>query len=122
MKKGFVILVVLLLGSCTTIPNRYLEDPSVSKNGGYIIEDENNAGFYLDVFYKSYSFAPNPDDNIQDAIDYFKKIASNKAKDRAKSLKLIKKSQLEINTTRNSIDGYYSIYVSGKVEYGPDNH
>lgn len=117
MKSIAFIFLSLALSACTSIPNRYIQDESISSNGGYIIEDQDNSGIYLDVYYQSYSFAPRQDDDIQEAIAYFKELATKLAKAKGHSVKPIRRSQLKIDATRNIVDSHYSIYISGKAEY-----
>lgn len=54
---------------------RLTPNPDLSPNGGYVVESEDGDGFTLEVFYKSYSFFPNPDASIQEAKDYFVQVA-----------------------------------------------
>lgn len=110
-------LIVLLASSCTTIPARFTNDAQLSPNGGYVVEAEDSGGLYLEVFYKSYSFFPDPDDNIQEAKSYFVTVAQELARQRGKAIEPIIRSQLKTNATRNIIDAFYSIYVSGRVNY-----
>ena len=120
MKNATVILcalTMLLISSCTTVPARFKQNPQISPHGGYVIEAEDTAGFYLEVFYKSYSFLPNPDDNIQEAKSFFVRVAQDLARDRGRTIEPILTSQLKSDTTRNILDGYYAIYVSGRVNY-----
>ena len=102
---------------CTTIPSRFQNYPQISPNGGYIIESEDENGFSLEIFYKSFSFTPSPDDNIQDAKNFFIRIAQDFASKRKHSIKPIIASQLKTSFSRNIIDGMYAIYISGKVYY-----
>jgi hypothetical protein len=122
MKRGRLILIVLailLTHSCTTVPTRFKQNPQISPHGGYVIESEDAEGFYLEVFYKSYSFLPNPDDNIQEAKSFFVRVAQDLARERGKALAPTLTSQLKTNATRNILDGYYAVYVSGRVKYAP---
>jgi hypothetical protein len=112
-----VMLLSLAITGCTTVPKRFTQDPKLSDHGGYIIEAEDSAGFQLEIFYKSYSFMPNPDDNIQEAKSFFVTVAQELARRRGKAIQPILMSALQTNSTRNIMDGNYSIYVSGKVEY-----
>ena len=111
------ILLVLSITGCTTVPKRFTQDSQLSNHGGYVIEAEDSDGFQLEIFYKSYSFMPNPDDNIQEAKSFFVTVAQELARRRGKAIEPILMSALQTNSTRNIMDGNYSIYVSGKVEY-----
>ena len=91
--------------------------PGVAGNGGFVVEAESNTGFNLETFYKSYSFVPNPDDNIQDAKEYFTKVAKKLSEQRGKEMKPVLKSQLRTNSSRNVIDSNYAIYVTGFVAF-----
>lgn len=117
-KNIFLILFFsLFCCACTTVPSRFTKTPDISKDGGYFVEYEDNTGFFLETFFKSYSFVPNADDNIQEAKTYFVKVAQMISEDKNKPIKPILKSQLRADSTRNILDGYYAINVSGKVEY-----
>ena len=111
-------LTMFFLNSCTTVPARFKQNPH-SPHGGYVIESEDAEGFYLEVFYKSYSFFPNPDDNIQEAKSFFVRVAQDLAHKRDKLIEPILTSQLKTNSSRNIMDGFYAIYVSGRVKYAP---
>ena len=118
-RKAYVaaFCLLLLITSCTTIPERFKQNPQFSTDGGYVVESEDSEGFNLEIFYKSYSFFPNPDDNIQDARNFFIRIAQDWARERGKAIMPILTSQLTTNATRNIMDGYYAIYVSGRINY-----
>lgn len=121
MEKIGLILIALVTifvtTSCTTVPSRFKLRPQISPHGGYVIESEDKEGFYLEVFYKSYSFFPNPDDNIQEAKSFFVRVAQDLAQKRNQAIDPIITSQLMTNSTRNIMDGFYAIYVSGRVKY-----
>lgn len=106
-----------IITGCTTVPPRFNQVPSESANTGYVIELEDSNGFHLETFLKSYSFFPNPDDNIQEAKQSFIRIAQFLAEERGRKSKPIIPSMLQANATRNIVDGNYSIYVSGRVDY-----
>jgi len=112
-----LIFAVLILTGCTSVPDRYVKEPSISEDGGYIVEAEDDDGFHLDTFFKSYSFAPSPDDNILEAIKYFKDVATKIASKKDREISPIRRSELTVDSTRNVIDANYSIYVSGRVDY-----
>ena len=117
--RTLILFAALSMGACTTVPSRFTPTPELSSNGGYSIEAEDTKGFYLETFYKSYSFVPNADDNIQEAKGYFIEVANYLARERSKTIKPIIKSQLRADSTRNIIDGYYAINVSGRVDFEP---
>lgn len=119
MNLILIVLATLLATSCTTVPVRFKQNPQISPHGGYVIESEDAEGFYLEVFYKSYSFFPNPDDNIQEAKSFFVRVAQDLAHKRDKLIEPILTSQLKTNSSRNIMDGFYAIYVSGRVKYAP---
>ena len=116
---GFVIVMAFIIGACTTVPTRFTQTPEISPYGGYFIEAEDANGFYMEIFYKSYSFLPIADDNIQEAKEYFIEIAYHLANERKKIIKPILKSQLRTESTRNIVDGYYAINVFGRVDFKP---
>jgi len=121
IKTATIATAILLITGCTTVPKRFHQNKGISANGGYLIEQADATGFYLETFYKSYSFMPSPDDNIQVAKDYFAKIAHTIAANKQKRIKPILKSQLKSSATRNILDGVYSIYTSGRVNYTNTN-
>lgn len=118
MKKLFAIgVLAFLLASCTTIPARFNQNPQISENGGYVVSAETEKGFQLEAFYKSYSFTPSPDDNIQEAKNYFIATANEQSMLRKKKIQPIQASTLAANATRNMIDGVFSIYITAPVLY-----
>jgi len=112
-----ITLSTLAMGACTTIPARFIKAPEISEDAGYFIEAEDAEGFFLEVYYESNSFFPNPDNNIQGTRSYYVTIAQMIAQKRSKAIEPIVKSQLVTNTTRNEISGVYTSYVSGRVKY-----
>jgi putative SOS response-associated peptidase YedK len=109
--------VVLLLGACTTVPGRFTQDPSISDKGGYRVENETAQSFTLEVFYVAYSFFPNPDPAVQEARDYFIRVASEFAKKKGKKIVRPTTADLNASPTRNTVSGQYAVYVTGKVTY-----
>ena len=117
LRLSAVALMALMVAGCTTVPQRFTQNPQLSQKGGYLIEAEDVAGFQLELFYKSFSFFPKPDDSIQDARNFFVRIAQDVARNRGRAVKPILFSALQTNSTRNIIDGFYAVYISGRVEY-----
>ena len=112
-----IIVITLFLSSCTMVPERFNQAQYLSPNGGYVVESEDTNGFNLEIFFKSYSFVPNPDDNIQEAKSFFIQVANKVASKNGKAINPIIQSQLNVNSSRNILDGNYAIYVSGFVSY-----
>ena len=112
-----LILMLVTVSACTTIPARFTQDPGISESGGYRIEEETSHGFTLEVFYKAYSFLPNPDPAIQEARAYFSRIALELAKRKGKTIRPFSTADLHASATRNIMDGHYAVYVTGKVLY-----
>ncbi len=117
MKSLWSVLSILLLASCTVVPDRFQQYQNGDMSGGYVIEYEDAGGFDLETFYKSYSFTPNPDDNILEAKNYFRTVAMHLASQKQKNIERILSSQINVNSGRNILDGNYAIYVSGFVKY-----
>ncbi len=118
MRVAFAALLVLLtLCGCATVPDRFSRDPMLSGDGGYKMDNESSIGFSLEIFYKEYSFLPDPDNAIQGARAYFRKTAEVLAKQRGKTIIPITIADMHPTATRNILDGYYSVYVTGKVTY-----
>lgn len=116
-----ILLLVVTVSACTTIPKRFQVDPGLSTSGGYIIESETPSGFTLEVFYKSYSFFPNPDPSIQEAKAFFVRVALEIARKKGKTIKPPVSTELSASASRNILDGHYAVYVTGKVEYANRN-
>lgn len=106
-----------MLFGCATVPDRFTSDPMHSGDGGFRMENESSIGFSLEIFYKEYSFLPDPDNAIQGARTYFRKTAEELAKQRGKTIIPVTIADMHAAATRNILDGYYSVYVTGKVTY-----
>jgi hypothetical protein len=111
------IIQSLWLCGCTTIPGRFQIASNINDRLGYVIEKEDNKGFYLETFYHEHSFLPNPDKSIENARAYFVELANDIASKKGREINPIAKSSLNANATRNIIDGRYSVYVSGRIDY-----
>lgn len=112
-----VLLSIVGLTACTTIPERFKVDPGLSTSGGYSVESETASGFTLEVFYKSYSFFPNPDPSIQEAKAFFIEVALDIARRNGRKIKQPVSARLNASASRNVLDGYYAVYVTGEAEY-----
>lgn len=116
---ALTVMLVAMTG-CTTIPVRFTQDPTISESGGYRTEEEMSHGFTLEVFYKAYSFFPNPDPAIQEARAYFARTALELAKRKGKTIRPFSTADLHASATRNILDGHYAVYVTGKVIYATE--
>lgn len=114
---GTVFAFALCATGCTTIPDRFRTSESIYPNCGYRTELVGNAGVALEVFFKKYSFFPNPDDAIQEARECFVRTALELAQRQAKKIMPITAADMSTSATRNIVDAYYSVYVTGKVNY-----
>lgn len=117
---GMMLALAFCITGCTTIPDRFTRDESMSPDCGYHAEPLGNASFALEVFLKSYSFFPSPDAAVQEARECYSKTAALLAKRQGKMIKPITSSDMNTSPTRNIMDGYYSVYVTGKVVYASE--
>jgi hypothetical protein len=112
---GILIAAFSLMGTgCSSVPESYKK---TSDTSGYRVLLEDAAGFDLEVFVASYSFTPNPDNNIEEGRSYFIRVANDIAAKSGRTIKPIIPSRLSTTATRNILDGNYQILVSGHVEY-----
>jgi hypothetical protein len=114
-----LLIIIQLIGlcGCTTIPGRFQPASHINDRIGYVVEKEDDKGFYLETFYYEYSFFPNADKSIENGRAYFAELANEIASKRGRQINPIIKSSLNVNATRNIIDGKYSVYVSGRVDF-----
>lgn len=104
-------------GGCTTVPDRYTRDPIDPSNCGYRVERTEKPGFALEVFYREYKFFPLPDEPVQGAKQCFLRTAERLSKQEGKAIKPILLGDLNAAPTRNTLDGTYAVYVSGRVQF-----
>jgi hypothetical protein len=116
---ALTVMLVTMMG-CTTIPARFTQDSTISESGGYRTEEETSHGFTLEVFYKAYSFFPNPDPAIQEARSYFVRTALEIAKRKGRTIRPFSTPDLHASATRNILDGHYAVYITGKVVYATE--
>lgn len=121
IQVGLALTAMLVtMTGCTTIPVRFTQDHTISESGGYRIEEETSHDFTLEVFYKAYSFFPNPDPAIQEARAYFTRTALEHAKRKGTTIRPFSTVDLHASATRNILDGHYAVYVTGKVIYATE--
>lgn len=121
----WILLSVLLLPGCTTIPSRFTQNESIYPNCGYVIEPLGDAGFALEIFLKRYSFS-DPDPPLQAGKECFTKTAAFLAQQQGKKIAPITAADMSSNVSRTPFnDGNFSVYVTGRVSYAvimPEPH
>jgi hypothetical protein len=115
MKNLIIAVSLLWVSGCTTIPDRFTQEPDFSDSGGYYVESYTPDGFTLETFYKYYTFMPNPEPAIREAKGYFIRIASELGRRKGKVVMTPSIAELNISPNRNTIDGTYAIYVTGRL-------
>lgn len=115
---SIVLLGVLVLEGCTTIPDRFAKSES-EPDCGHRSEPIAANGFALEVFLKKYSFLPNPDASIVAGRECFTKTAQTLAQKAGKKIVAPTLADMNASATRNIMDGTYSVYVTGKVMFAP---
>ena len=111
------LAIAFVIVGCTTIPDRYVRDPVDPSSCGYRVEPTEKAGFALEVFYKEYKFLPSADQPVQGAKQCFLRTAERLAKQEGRTLKPIFLGDINAAPTRNTVDGTYSVFVTGRVQY-----
>jgi hypothetical protein len=111
------LISATVMGGCTTVPDRFTQDASIHANCGYSITSSEKNSFALEVFLKQYSFLPSPDSAIQEARECFKKTAKTLAQRNKREINSISLSDMSTSAARNTIDGNFSVYVTGKISY-----
>ena len=87
-----IIIQLIWLCGCTTIPGRFQPASHINDRIGYVVEKEDDKGFYLETFYYEYSFFPNADKSIENARAYFAELANDIASKRGRQINPIIKS------------------------------
>lgn len=114
---GASLLIAAALAGCTTVPDRFAPDPADPKNCGYRMEPTSIPGFALEVFYREYKFLPSPDEPVQNAKQCFIRTAERLSKEKGKSIKPILLGDINAAPARNIMDGTYTVYVTGRVQF-----
>lgn len=108
---------IALVSGCTSIPDGYTADTSDPANCGYRVEQTQRPGFALEVYFKEYKFLPSAEQPVQGAKQCFIRTAQRLAKQQGKILKPILMGDINAAPTRNTLDGTYSVFATGRVEY-----
>lgn len=111
------VSAALTFSACSTVPDGYMRDPSDPSNCGYRTEATEQPGFALEVFYKEYKFLPSAEQPVQGAKQCFIRTAERLAKQQGKSLKPIFFGDINAAPTRNTLDGTYSVFATGRVRF-----
>ena len=132
-KKIYMILVgLLIITGCTSIPERYanmevisetqkynnagqLEKISTEKEVGWTVSDETDEGFFLDITYKEYVMTYPNSEEMKSAVDKFKEIASREAEKRGYIIKPVKRKDYNTSYHVGSLDGVALIQVTGMI-------
>lgn len=105
-----VLLALLALAGCTTVPSRFNDDTNL--DCGYVLEAETADTLRIEVAYREYSFMSFPDRAIQSSRACFRQTADILASRRGKTATV---GDLSTIVHRNEIDANYLVYVSGTV-------
>lgn len=107
-----------LIQGCTTVPDRFTTTAGEA-DCGHRTESMSEVGFALEVFLKKYSFLPAPDEAIVAGRKCFARTAQNLAELKGKKIIALTLADMSASATRNTMDGVYSVYVTGNVRYAP---